>query len=167
MQSSLIRQNERAAVGERQPCNPCQPRVRDGTGLAGTHSGNFQVARLFLISQKNLRRRSQKFTSPQSECSLPKNLRRRSQNVPPTARVAASDFGFLIFSQAFDGPTYRAHQASLRRSSAVAINVAIGGKADRVVHCKCLLLTQSGHRPPSSGVGWSDTMTAPEPRSRR
>jgi len=27
-----------------------------------------------------------------------------------------------------------------------AINVAIGGKADMVVHCTCLLMTQSGHR---------------------
>jgi hypothetical protein len=67
-----------------------------GTGLAGTHSGNVQVARLFLTSQKN-------FASRQSEYYLPKNFRRGSQNVPSTARVAAGAFGFLIFSHAFDG----------------------------------------------------------------
>jgi hypothetical protein len=69
------------------------PAKASGRKGVGWHpSGKFQVARLFLTSQKILRRGSQNVTSQ-------KNLRRESQNVPSTAsRLSA--FGPKRTSQA-------------------------------------------------------------------
>jgi hypothetical protein len=76
------RQKEKAAVGSGSPVSACQPRLRDGRGLAGTDLESFKLRGCSSPPKKILRRGSQNVTSQ-------KNLRRESQNVPSIARVAA------------------------------------------------------------------------------
>ena len=56
-----------------------------------------------------------------------------------------------------------------KRTSPSALHMsAFGGKADiGLLRCTCLLLTQSGHWPPSSVLVLADTMPRPEPRERQ